>query len=59
MASYNATKAGVVALSETLRFELAPWGIDVSVVCPAFFRTNLHRSFCAARTPRCRSRHAA
>ena len=45
MASYNATKAGVVALSETLGFELGPWGIDVSVVCPAFFRTNLHESF--------------
>ena len=45
MSSYNATKAGVVALSETLSFELAPWGIDVSVVCPAFFRTNLHESF--------------
>ena len=45
MASYNATKAGVVALSETLSFELGPWDIDVSVICPAFFRTNLHRSF--------------
>lgn len=45
MSSYNATKAGVVALSETLSFELAPWSIDVSVVCPAFFRTNLHESF--------------
>ncbi len=45
MASYNATKAGVVAISETLQFELGPWGIDVSVVCPAFFRTNLHQSF--------------
>jgi NAD(P)-dependent dehydrogenase (short-subunit alcohol dehydrogenase family) len=45
MSSYNATKAGVVAISETLSFELGPWGIDVSVVCPAFFRTNLHRSF--------------
>ena len=45
MASYNATKAGVVAISETLQFELGPWDIDVSVVCPAFFRTNLHQSF--------------
>ncbi len=45
MASYNAAKAGVVALSETIGFELSPWGIDVSVVCPAFFRTNLHESF--------------
>lgn len=45
MASYNATKAGVVAVSETLGFELAPFGIEVSVICPAFFRTNLHTSF--------------
>jgi NAD(P)-dependent dehydrogenase (short-subunit alcohol dehydrogenase family) len=50
MSSYNATKAGVVALSETLSFELGPWGIDVSVVCPAFFRTNLHESFAGKDT---------
>ena len=50
MASYNATKAGVVAISETLLFELRPWGIDVSVVCPAFFRTNLHASFAGKDT---------
>lgn len=41
MASYNAGKAGVVAISETLRHELAPFGVDVSVICPSFFRTNL------------------
>ena len=41
MASYNAAKAGVVALSETLHYELGPWGVTTSVVCPAFFRTNL------------------
>lgn len=45
MSSYNAAKAGVVALSETLSYELAPWDIAVSAVCPAFFRTNLHTSF--------------
>lgn len=44
MSSYNAAKAGVVALSETLGFELAPWNIHVSAICPAFFRTNLHQS---------------
>jgi len=44
MAAYNATKAAVVALSETLRFELARDGIGVSVVCPGFFRTNLTES---------------
>lgn len=41
MAAYNATKAAVVALSETLYAELKPAGIGVSVLCPAFFRTNL------------------
>jgi NAD(P)-dependent dehydrogenase (short-subunit alcohol dehydrogenase family) len=40
-AAYNATKAAVVALSETLELELAEDGIGVSVVCPAFFRTGL------------------
>ncbi|WKG04026.1 SDR family NAD(P)-dependent oxidoreductase [Mycolicibacterium sp. HK-90] len=44
MSSYNASKAAVVALSETLRYELRPWGIDVSVVCPSFFRSNLAAS---------------
>lgn len=44
MAAYNATKAAVVALSETLKVELADDHIDVSVVCPAFFRTNLSES---------------
>ncbi|MGA9343993.1 MAG: SDR family NAD(P)-dependent oxidoreductase [Nocardioidaceae bacterium] len=44
MASYNAVKAGVVALSETLLHELTPFGVDVSVVCPSFFRSNLGAS---------------
>jgi NAD(P)-dependent dehydrogenase (short-subunit alcohol dehydrogenase family) len=44
MASYNAVKAGVVALSETLHYELSPWGVRTSVVCPSFFRTNLAAS---------------
>lgn len=48
MSSYNVTKAGVVALSETLRHELEPWGIRTTVVCPSFFMTNLHESL---RTP--------
>ncbi len=44
MASYNAVKAAVVALSETLQHELAPYDIVTSVVCPSFFRTNLAAS---------------
>ena len=50
MSSYNAVKAGVVAVSETLRHELAPWDIDVSVICPSFFRTNLAASLRGADT---------
>lgn len=44
VASYNVAKAGVYALSETLRCELASDDIHVSVVCPAFFQTNLVES---------------
>ena len=50
MSAYNTVKAGVVALSETLSHELSPHGIDVSVVCPSFFRTNLGASFQGADT---------
>lgn len=41
MSSYNVSKAGVIALSETLSLELREDGITVSCVCPAFFPTNL------------------
>lgn len=44
MASYTAVKAAVVALSETLSYELHPFGIHVTAVCPGFFRTNLASS---------------
>jgi NADP-dependent 3-hydroxy acid dehydrogenase YdfG len=41
MSAYGATKAGVMALSESLMHELAGTGVRVSVVMPGFFRTNL------------------
>jgi len=44
MSPYNVTKAGVVALSETLRADLAIDGIGVSVLCPTFFQTNIGAS---------------
>lgn len=44
MVSYNVAKAGVIALSESIRHELKPQNIGVSVVCPAFFATNLMES---------------
>lgn len=53
MASYNVTKAAVIALSETLRAELRPCGVYVSVVCPSFFKTNLMHTF---RSPTKRQR---
>lgn len=44
MGSYNASKSAVVALSETMLFELERFGIKVSVACPGFFQTNLGES---------------
>lgn len=41
MSAYNASKAAVVALSETLYGELLGTRIQVSVALPAFFKTNL------------------
>ena len=46
MGSYNATKAAVLSLSETLVDELRGAGTQVSVVMPTFFRTE------SARIPR-------
>ena len=43
--TYGVSKAAVVALSEQLRAELHGKGIRVSVLCPAFFRTNLLESW--------------
>lgn len=43
-AGYNASKAAVVALSETVRYEMTPFGVSVHAVCPAFFKTNLTQS---------------
>ncbi len=42
--AYSVTKYGVVALSEGLRIELAPRGIGVSLLCPAFVRTQITNS---------------
>ena len=41
MGAYNASKAAVIALSETLYGELLPMGIGVTVVAPGFFASQL------------------
>lgn len=41
IASYNVTKAAVNALSECLYYESAPKNVQVSVVMPTFFKTNI------------------
>lgn len=41
MSAYNASKAAVISISETIAAELHDTKITVTVVCPAFFQTNL------------------
>ena len=43
MGPYNVSKAGVVALTETLYGELGGSNVHVSALCPTFFRTNIHK----------------
>lgn len=44
MGPYHATKFAVVGYSEALKQELAPSNIGVSILCPAWVKTNIHRS---------------
>lgn len=39
--AYSASKYAVVSLSETLRVEMAPHGVGVSLMCPGLVMTNL------------------
>ena len=41
MAAYNASKAAVMSISETLSTELAAERIDVTVSCPSIFKSSL------------------
>jgi NADP-dependent 3-hydroxy acid dehydrogenase YdfG len=45
LCAYGTAKAAVIAFSEHLHTELADVGVGVSVVCPAFVRTNLMDDF--------------
>ena len=41
MAAYNVSKAGVLSLSETLSAEMSGTGVNVTVLCPTFVKTNI------------------
>ncbi|MDX2167421.1 MAG: SDR family NAD(P)-dependent oxidoreductase [Deltaproteobacteria bacterium] len=56
MGPYNVTKAGVIALSETLAAEVTQHGVRVTVLCPVFFPTNI---VAAARGPAAQRAQAA
>lgn len=53
MSAHNASKAAVVALSETLYGELIGSGVQVSVAMPYFFKTALLRTLRASPDGRC------
>ncbi|ACC41575.1 MULTISPECIES: SDR family NAD(P)-dependent oxidoreductase [Mycobacteriaceae] len=44
MGAYNVSKAGVLALSETLAAELSGTNVNVTVLCPTFVKTNIAKN---------------
>jgi NAD(P)-dependent dehydrogenase (short-subunit alcohol dehydrogenase family) len=44
LVAYNASKAGVLAMTRTAAMELAPYGITVNAVGPGLIQTDLTRS---------------
>jgi NAD(P)-dependent dehydrogenase (short-subunit alcohol dehydrogenase family) len=43
VAAYNVSKAGVVSLTKTLAYELAPFGVTVNAICPGPIDTATNR----------------
>jgi len=44
MGAYDATKAGILALTRTLAFEEAEHGVRVNTICPGYTRTPFHEN---------------
>ncbi|MGO4613162.1 SDR family NAD(P)-dependent oxidoreductase [Nocardia sp. 2YAB30] len=44
LAAYAASKAALVALSESIHHEVKPFGVQVSCVCPGYTRTELQEA---------------
>ncbi|MEU1973544.1 SDR family NAD(P)-dependent oxidoreductase [Microbacterium sp. NPDC019599] len=49
MAAYSATKHGIAAVSDALRFELRPFGVDVALIEPGMVKTPLASSAVSRR----------
>lgn len=49
--AYNATKAGVISLTETAAVEVARSGVRVNAVCPGIIETRMTRSLAASFSP--------
>ena len=49
VAAYNAAKAGIISLTQTLALELAAYGVRVNAVCPGPVYTNFNKSNMAQR----------
>jgi NAD(P)-dependent dehydrogenase (short-subunit alcohol dehydrogenase family) len=47
MGVYSASKFAVVGLTASLRYDLAPHGVGVSMLCPGFVRSNIHEAVLA------------
>ncbi|WP_237762960.1 SDR family NAD(P)-dependent oxidoreductase [Paenibacillus sp. A3] len=56
LAHYNASKAGVILLSQSMAVELAPYGIRVNVVAPGFVETPLDLPVSRVRRGQLRNR---
>ena len=52
LGAYTTAKFGVVGMTETLRMELAPHGVGVSVLCPGLIATRLGETTVAAGSER-------
>ncbi|MCZ6720470.1 MAG: SDR family oxidoreductase, partial [Proteobacteria bacterium] len=45
LASYAASKAGLVQLTQSLALELARYDIRVNALCPGYFATDINKGF--------------